>query len=258
MNLLRSLLIWLMLLFAAGATSAVAAPGADAAGEWISYRDAYRAMLWFEKYGQPKHLIQAHFRLAQSGAMASGTLVNATPVAAALPAQLTLSSKSVRVNLTLDETGRTHLPMLKAAYDENAELQLPQKIPDLNFAAEISIMIRADGIYNLADLRAACQQVLAYQNWRDASLLRGKKCSGVRFVYAKKNAPSSLAVRRGDPALSAQLNAPPALTLSDGAAFWHASEAPVFRVANVLFATLPDKGQVLTPSAPLAISALFE
>lgn len=253
MNLLRSLLIWLMLLGAAGASSAVAAES-GAAGEWISYRDAYRTMLWFEKYGQPKHLIQAHFRLAHSGVMAS----NATPAAAALPAQLTLSGKSVRVNLPLDETGRTHLPMLKVAYDENAELQLAQKIPDLNFAAEISIVIRADGIYDLADLRAACQQVLAYQTWRDASLLRGKKCSGVRFVYSKKNAPSSLAVRRSDPALSGQVNVPPALSLSDGAAFWHASEAPLFRVANALFGSLPDKTQVLTPSAPLAISALFE
>lgn len=255
MNLLRFPLLWLMLLLAAGATSSVAAAEA---GEWISYRDAYRAMLWFEKYGQPKHLIQAHFRLAQSAAMASGTLANATQVATALPAQLTLTGKSVRVNLLLDETGRTHLPMLKVAYDENAELQLPQKIPDLYFAAEISIVIRADGIYDLNDLRTACQQVLAYQNWRDATFLRGKKCSGVRFVYAKKNAPSTLALRKADPALSAAAAAPPALSLSDGAAFWHASEAPVFRVANVMFAALPEKAQVLTPSAPLAISALFE
>ena len=27
-------------------------------GDWVSYRDAYRAMVVFEKYGRPKHLIQ--------------------------------------------------------------------------------------------------------------------------------------------------------------------------------------------------------
>ena len=29
-------------------------------GQWVSYRDAYRAMVIFEKYGKAKHLIQNH------------------------------------------------------------------------------------------------------------------------------------------------------------------------------------------------------
>ena len=32
-------------------------------GEWVSYRDAYRAMVVFEKFGGPKHLIQNHFQV---------------------------------------------------------------------------------------------------------------------------------------------------------------------------------------------------
>ena len=251
MNLLRSFLIWLMLLLAAGASSAQA----TGQGEWISYRDAYRSMLWFEKYGQPKHLIQAHFRImAGSGALAM-----------ALPAQLTLSGKTVHLNLPLDETGRTSLPLLKQAYDENAELQLPQALANWRFGTEISIALRADGMYDLAQLRAACQQVQAYQNWRDASLLRGKKCSGVRFVYGKKNAPATLTWRKADAPLPAVVSAaapaapgPAALALTDGTAFGLPGEPAAFRVANAVFASLPDKAQILTPGAPLLITALFE
>ncbi|RYF05496.1 MAG: hypothetical protein EOO78_00995 [Oxalobacteraceae bacterium] len=32
-------------------------------GEWASYRDAYRAMVVFEKYGGPKHLLQNQLHL---------------------------------------------------------------------------------------------------------------------------------------------------------------------------------------------------
>ncbi len=264
MNLLRTLLIWLLLLLAAGLPLPVAAADASGQGDWISYRDAYRTMLWFEKYAQPKHLILAHFRvlapaLAPPG-LTSVTSGNANASGTALPGQLILSGKTIRLNLPLDDTGRVNLPLLKTAYDENAELQLPQKTQDWRFTAEISILIRADGMYDLADLRAACQQVLAYHNWRDPGLLRGKKCSGVRFVYAKKNAPATLALRRSEaggnmPGAAAPL---PALALSDGAAFWQAGEAGGFRIANVIFAALPEKAQVQTPGAPLAISALFE
>ena len=50
------------LLLAAGVAGA-ATNGLAPEGEWVSYRDAYRAMVVFEKYGGPKHLIQNHFQV---------------------------------------------------------------------------------------------------------------------------------------------------------------------------------------------------
>jgi hypothetical protein len=31
--------------------------------DWIAYRDAYRQMIWFEKYGKPKQFLQNQPRL---------------------------------------------------------------------------------------------------------------------------------------------------------------------------------------------------
>ena len=85
-------------------------------GEWVSYRDAYRAMVVFEKFGGPKHLIQNHFQVMprQKGVSANGV-------------QLSLVGKSTRLNLPLDPLGRAVFPLLKTAYDENAVLVLNRK-----------------------------------------------------------------------------------------------------------------------------------
>ncbi|MDO8701604.1 MAG: hypothetical protein Q7J77_04185, partial [Undibacterium sp.] len=139
--------------------------------EWFSYRDAYKAMLWFEKYGKPKHLIQNHYQISPKDKSVSMETV-----------RLSLVSKSSRLNLPLDATGRTVLPMLKAAYDDNAELILNQKANQYQFRPRASIVIRTDGVYEAADLRAACEQLLAYQNYLGSDVSRGKKCTGVRFV----------------------------------------------------------------------------
>lgn len=246
MILLRQFVLCLLLVASAvGAAGNAPEPGKalDAASDWISYRDAYRSMLWFEKYGEAKNLLQIHFQIQPKNRSAT----------VATPLQVTLVGKSQRLNLPPDDTGRLVLPLLKAAYDDNAELQINQKVADLTFQAVVSLALRADGIYEAADLRAACQQALAYQNWRDASLLRGKKCVGVRFVFGKKTATGALEFRKPDQSLHS-------LPLQDGPAALRGNEpgSDNFRVANWLFAAWPDKGQVLTRSAPLAIVAVFE
>jgi len=80
----------LALLFTAG--SAVGQAG-DA--EWMSYRDGYRAMVAFEKYGKAKHLIQNHLQV-----------VGKDKAAAPDGLQLTLQGKTMQLNLPLDATGR--------------------------------------------------------------------------------------------------------------------------------------------------------
>lgn len=213
-------------------------PASAKDAEWFSYRDAYKAMLWFEKYGKPKHLIQNHYQISPKDKSVSMETV-----------RLSLVSKSSRLNLPLDATGRTVLPMLKAAYDDNAELILNQKANQYQFRPRASIVIRADGVYEAADLRAACEQLLAYQNYLGSDVLRGKKCTGVRFVYAKKVADAVVELKSAERVTQF-------LPVIDGAAFWDESNEN-FKTVTYVFTGSPEKSQLVTRSAPIAISAQF-
>lgn len=236
--------------FAAAQTPADAAAGKNVSAEttfakeaeWFSYRDAYKTMLRFEKYGKPKNLIQNHFQISPKDNSATMEAV-----------RLTLVSKSSRLYLPLDATGRTVLPLLKAAYDENSELILNQKpnqkSNQYQFRPRVSIVIRADGVYEAADLRAACEQQMAYQTYLGGEVSRGKKCIGVRFVYAKKSPDAVVELKSAD---RATLSLPSA----DGPAFWDESNEN-FKTLTYLFASAPEKAQLITRSAPLAISAQF-
>lgn len=208
-------------------------------GEWLSYRDAYRVMLPFEKYGKAKNFLQNYYQVSPKDRSLSSNAL-----------QLTLQSKSVRLNLPLDATGRTILPLLKLAYDENAELILNQKINQFSFRSRVAIVARADGVYETADLREACEQALAYQNYLDASVLRGRKCVGVRFVYNKKQTEAVVEFRQAD------RNAK-ALPVAEGAAFW-GQPADNLTTMTYLFSAWPEKGQIITRNAPVAISAQFD
>ena len=222
---------------AAGKSVAVESP-VEKPADWLSYRDAYKAMLWFEKYGKPKNLIQNHYQISAKDKTASiGTL------------QLSLVSKSTRLNLPLDATGRTVLPLLKAAYDDNAELILNQKVNQYQFRARVSILIRPDGIYEASDLRAACEQLLAYQNTLANDGIRGKKCSGVRFVYAKKSPDTLVELRSSERAAQA-------LPVMDGAAFSDENNDN-FKIVSYVFSSGAEKIQLVTRNAPIAISAQF-
>lgn len=231
MGLFRRLFAVLASLITAG--SAVAAHE----GEWVSYRDAYRAMVAFEKYGKAKHLIQNQFQvMSRDGAVAPGGL------------QLRLQGKTTSLNLPLDAIGRTVFPLLKAAYDENAALVLNRKVSGYLFRPRVSIILRADGLYEAADLRAACEQALAYQNAVEASLLRARRCVGVRFVFAQGTQDPGVALRKGAGA---------ALPAVDGPAF-QGDPYEGFRVVNYRFADGSDKVQVVTQNAPLAINPVYE
>lgn len=206
-------------------------------GEWMNYRDAYRAMVVFEKYGKPKHFLQNHYQVSpRHGAAPLDGL------------RLTLAGKSVQLDLPLDAAGRAVLPLLKAAYDDNAVLALNRKSSSYVFRPRVSIVARADGVYEAADLRAACEQAQAYQRATDAAF-RGGRCIGVRFSFVRRS-DAQVRVRGGG-----QDGAP--LPVADGPAFADEDHAG-FSVVDYRFAGSPAQGQVVSQHAPLAIAPLYD
>lgn len=222
---------FLALLLTAGA-----AVGQAMDGEWMSYRDAYRSMVVFEKYGKAKHLIQHHLQVVGKDKTVSPEGL-----------QLALQGKGTRLNLPLDATGRAVFPLLKAAYDENATLVLNRKGGHYLFRPRVSIVVRPDGVYEAADLRAACEQALAYQRYLDPSL-RASKCTGVRFVFAKGVLDPGVRLRKGDAA---------ALPPGDGPAF-QGDPYEGFRVVAYRFGDPLAREQVVTQNPPLAISPAYD
>lgn len=218
--------------------------------EWMSYRDAYRTMLWFEKYGKAKNLIQLQLQVLPKDTTSSIDNL-----------RLHIVGKKTHLDLALDALGRTSLPLLKAAYDENAELVINQKAGQAGFRFRTSIVIRSDGIYELADLRAACEQTLAYQSYVDYAAYRGKRCTGVRFAFAKKDSVAMVEFK--------YLNQSNSLPLIDNSAIWPDTAAN-FRISNVIFGAQSnvanhvqanlqiEKGQIHTRTSPLTIIALIE
>jgi len=219
------------------------APPADVAdayeGAWFSYRDLYRRMIRFEKYGGPKQFIQSQLQLAP-----------ADKTAAIGGAQLSLRSHSVRLDLPLDALGRASFPFLKQAYDENAELRVNRPAGTVALEQQLSILTRADGVYALGDLRAACEEVLQYQRYASLLAHRLTRCVGLAFIFPKE-APATVAgVRRRDQERSS-------LSAMDGDA-WGGNSAKTHKLVVLRFSQWPGEGQVLCEMAPLAITPILE
>jgi hypothetical protein len=222
----RPLIASLALLLAAGPAAAQAHDG-DA----VSYRDAYRAMVQFDKYGGPKNLLVSQLQVLprERGALAEGL-------------QLLLSGRSTQVSLPLDPLGRTVFPLQKAAYDENAALSLSRRGQGFVLRPQVSIAVRPDGVYDVAELRAGCAQALGFARYIDASQ-RSRQCAGVRFVFPRR-AEGGARLRRPD-------NAEQVLAPAVG-------EPDDFPVVIYRFPAGAERGQVATFNAPLAILPLFE
>ncbi|MCC2971996.1 hypothetical protein [Massilia sp. IC2-476] len=205
------------------------------ASEWASYRDAYRAVVVFEKYGGAKSLLQNHLQLVprEKGALGEGV-------------QLVLTGKTVQTSLALDALGRGVLPLLKAAYDENAVLAPNRRIGPFGLRSRVTIAPQADNIYDTAELRTACEQALAYARYVDAGA-RSRQCVGVRMVFPRKGVETSVKLRRAE--------GEQALGVSLAPAFAGDVDADLPSV-NYRFG--PDQAQLITYSAPLAIVPLFE
>jgi len=218
-----------------GAAVPAAAQALAPASEWASYRDAYRAVVVFEKYGGAKNLLQNHLQLAprEKGVMGEGL-------------QLVLSGKSVQTSLALDALGRGVLPLSKAAYDENAVLSPSRRIGPFALRTRVTIAPQADNVYDSDDLRAACIQALDFARYTDASA-RSRQCVGVRMVFPKKGVDTSVKLRRPE--------GEQPMPVGPGQAFSGDLDAD-FPVATYRFGA--ERAQIITYSAPLAIVPLFE
>ncbi|NHZ78500.1 hypothetical protein F2P44_04260 [Massilia sp. CCM 8695] len=234
MNAPRHVALLIALLLSAGASTAHAP-----APEWLSYRDAYRAMVVFQKYGGPKHYLQNQLQLvpARQGAVAPNV-------------QLILQTRDGDQYLALDPSGRAVFPLSTAAYNENAPLLVSGGAGPVGFRARVSIVPRANGLYDSAELRAACGQALDYLRYADASA-RTRACVGVRFVFPHEiGAPAPVRVRSG--AADAV-----ALPVTEGGAFPGDGQNG-FRIVHYRFSRGAEARQLITSSTPLAITPLIE
>ena len=204
--------------------------------DWIEYRDAYRQMIWFEKYGKPKQFLQNHFRIRPRDKSVSTEGL-----------RLTLNSKTSHLALPLDALGRAVFPFSKTAYDDNAELTMNRKAGQFKSGPWVSIVTRPDGVYAAVDLRAACDQLLAYLRYSDQA--PGKSCTGVQFSYPKSDV-SQVQFHAAGGAVTA-------LVAKEGPAFAGDAVAS-FRIFVYRFSALPEGGQIITSSTPLAIAPLLE
>jgi hypothetical protein len=222
MHLARYFTVSLALLLAAGLA---AAQGHD--GAWVSYRDAYRAMVVFEKYGGAKDLLQSTLQVTPGGL------------------RLALVGKSARLDLPLDPIGRTSLPLLKSAYDENAVLVVDRKDVRLQIHPRVTLAVRQDGIYDAAELRAGCEEALAFARHADRSMA-GRHCAAVRFVYPK-NSEARVHARSNQ--------AETALPVVEGAAFQGDADGG-FPTVTYRFAA--GHAQLVSSTPPAAIVPMFE
>ena len=207
---------------------------AQASGDWVSYRDAYRSMVVFEKYGGPKSLLQQHLQvLPRTPAMEAGGV------------QLLVVGKTSQGRFPLDATLRTVFPLARAAYDDNATLQLSRPLGRFTVRPQVSIALRPDNLYDSEELRHGCEQALAYA--RQLALFGARRCVGVRFVF-DKGSPAAPVTLRGSTAAS--------LPSAPGAPFPGDGDA-TFPVVTYRFAG-PERTQLSTASMPLAITPLFD
>lgn len=213
---------------------------AERDAEWHSYRRAYSAAAYFQPYLSTRPLIQAHMQIRPN-----------TPDLPMDGLSVHLTGERTSIHLTADAIGRITVPMLKQAYDEDAVLRLNRRKGNYHFQGRYSIREREDGVYSAADLRAACEQLLSAQRESGYRMrLIGKKCAGVKFVYARTSLAPSVVFR--------DASAPGReLPVQDGQAFENATMG-VYKVALYRFSDWPATGTIETRERPIAIGTLYE
>lgn len=210
--------------------------------EWGSYRHAYKAYHFFATYTRTRPLIQAHMQLRP--------LPNARDISMA-GLRLQLVGEKTRLAIAVDALGRANIPLLKSAYDEDAVLYLNRPQGQFYFSGRYSIREREDGIYDIADLRTACEQLISAQRESGYRIrLIGKQCAGIKFIYALTDSKPSISFRDG-----AQQSRD--LTVSESMPFEDDSMGK-YRVALYKFSEWPAQGKIIAVSKPLAIGTFYD
>lgn len=208
--------------------------------EWASYRHAYKASAFFTPFLKSRPLIQVHLQVRplKPGAPLDGL-------------RLHLAGAHVQQDIAVDSMGRAVLPMEKQAYEDDAVLTLNRQRGNYYFSGRYSIRERDDGHYRAAELRDACEQLIDAQRASGYRLrLWGKKCAGIKLVYANDTAAPEVTLRQADGS-STVLKAEQATPFEDGS-------MGNYQVVIVRFAGLPAQGEVIAATRPLAIGTLYE
>jgi hypothetical protein len=235
-----------LLPLAAGAADPVTLPEAPSVtitaardAEWGGYRHAYRAAAYYARLTRSRPLIQAHMQIRprEPGLSLDGLRIE-------------LTGEKTKLTIPVDAIGRSTLPMLKQAYDEDAVLRLNRRAGYYRFSGRFSIKERDDGVYGAAELRAACEQLLSAQR-EDGNRFRllGKKCVGVKFVYPLADVGAAIAFRDGDKSS--------AIAAADDQPF-DGNSMGQYKVATYRFADWPQAGDIIAAKRPLAIGTLYQ
>lgn len=208
--------------------------------EWASYRQAYRSAAFVAPFVRARPLIQADFQVRPR-----------KPDAPLSGLRLHLAGAHIQQDIEVDLLGRAVLPMDKQAYEDDAVLTLNRQKGNYYFSGRYSIRESDDGRYPAAQLREACEQLIDAQRVSGYRLrLWGKKCAGIKLVYAPDAQLPEVTLRRADGSSTA-LQAVAAPPFEDGS-------MGTFQVVVVRFADLPALGEVIAATRPLAIGTLYE
>jgi len=206
--------------------------------EWASYRHAYGAAASFAKVVASRPLIQAHMQIRplEPGLSLDGL-------------HIVLEGETTKADIAVDAIGRATIPMLKKAYDEDAVLRLNRMKGSFRFSGRFTIREREDGVYSMAYLKSACEQLISAQRESGNRLrLWGKKCSAVTFAYRLDDTQAAIAVRTvagEEKSIAAAVGHP-----------FDAGNAAPYMVATLRFADWPADAHVAA-RMPLAIGTLY-
>lgn len=205
-----------------------------------SYRYAYRAAAFFARFTATRPLIQVHMQVRP---FAPETTLDGL--------SLQLVGEKTDLAIAVDTMGRSTIPLIKQAYDEDAVLWLNRPRGSYYFSGRYSIKERDDGVYAAADLRAACEQLIDAQRSSGYRFrLFGKKCAGVKIAYAL-NDDAAGAEFKNDAIAGAALPGSVAHPFEDGS-------MGLYKIVTYRFADWPADGVITTTSKPIAIGTLYE
>lgn len=199
-----------------------------------------KAAAFFESFTRSRPLIQAHLQVRplQKDASLKGL-------------HLQLIGKTRHLDFAVDNIGLATIPLLKVAYEEDAVLRLNREKGIYYFSGRYSIKELEDGVYQAGDLRAACDQLLSAQKDSGYWLrLIGKKCKGIKFVYAS-TASDAIVDFQDTAKQNTLINAVDANPFED-------KSMGMYKVAIYRFSDWPELGEIITKIHPIAIGTLYE
>lgn len=240
-----------LFLLTAHAEQPTQAPAADAAvpqvnvtagrdPEWASYRRAYKAAAFFAPFVHDRPFIQAHLQIRPLA-----------PTASLDGLRIHLAGAHTQMDIPVDPLGRVQIPMDKQAYEDDAVLSLNRQKGLYAFSGRYSIREREDGVYPVADLRTACEQLIDAQRDSGYSLrLFRKRCAAAKLIYPLAGTAPDVVLRLAD-GRESPLQAVADTPFEDGS-------MGQYQVVKVGFAAVPAGAAVVARTRPLGIGTAYE